>query len=171
MTDIRRYHLPGSLVLITSVCHQRQPFLRRDEHKELLLAVMREVKMEQPYQMRAYVIMQDHFHWLIKLPDDGDFSSAMQAVKLRFTHRYKKLLEAKANLTIWQRRFWDHVIRDEEDLKRHINYIHYNPVKHGDVGRPVDYRWSSFHAHVARGYYPVNWGETEPDGIKHMDME
>jgi putative transposase len=72
---------------------------------------------------------------------------------------------------VWQRRFWEHVIRDEEDWRRHVDYIHYNPVKHGLVNRPTAWRWSSFAKAVAKGWYEESWGEGEPATVVGMDCE
>ena len=171
MTNIRRRYLPNRPVFITAVCHHRKPFLKSVISKELLLAIMREVKSETPFSMIAYAIMDDHFHWIIN-PCHADFSKIMQSVKLRFVHRYKKQAGIKGRFRIWQNRFWDHVIRDEKDLHRHMDYVHYNPVKHGNVQAPKDYAWCSFNQHAARGHYPLDWGRLkEPESILKMDLE
>ena len=121
--------------------------------------------------MLAYAILDDHFHWIIK-PANADFSKIVQSVKLRFTHRYKKFNNLKKPCKIWQNRFWDHVIRDEDDLLRHMDYVHYNPVKHGVVKRPQDYRWCSFNQHVKKGNYQPDWGLlNQPDSILNMRLE
>jgi putative transposase len=73
---------------------------------------------------------------------------------------------------IWQRRFWEHLIRDEEDLKRHLDYIHYNPVKHGYVNSPCDWTYSSFKQYVKKGFYEMDWGSSlEPNRIKKLELE
>ncbi|MCQ8130423.1 REP-associated tyrosine transposase [Methylomonas rivi] len=162
MTDIRRYSADNRPVFITAVCYQRKPVLANASEKELLLTVMREVKAEMPFRLLAYVILDDHFHWLIKPEPDVAFSSIVQSVKLRFTHRYKRAQNLIQPVTLWQKRFWDHLIRDQDDLHQHLDYIHYNPVKHGRVSDPADYPWSSFLAHQANGSYPNGWGTTQP---------
>ncbi len=86
----------------------------------------------------------------------------MQGVKLRVARRC-----GRAG-TFWQRRYWDHHIRDRDDLRRHLDYIHFNPVRHGCASAPADHRWSSFRAYVARGRYPATWGEADP-GIEDTD--
>lgn len=129
MTNIRRYHLSNQAVFITAVCHQRRPVLANEQEKTLLLAVMREVKAEIPFHLLAYVILNDHFHCLIRPEADRDFSRIVQSVKLRFTRRWKREQAVETSVTLWQRRFWDHVIRDSTDLQQHLDYIHYNPVK------------------------------------------
>jgi hypothetical protein len=85
-------------------------------------------------------------------------SDLMQSIKLRFTHRYIKAANLRGNLTIWQRRFWDHIIRDQDDHNAHLDYIHYNPVKHGYAAKPTDYPWSSFGSYLENGIYPPDWG-------------
>ncbi len=133
---------------------------------------MREVKAEIPFRLLAYVILNDHFHCLIRPEADSYFSRIMQSVKLRFTHRWKREQAVETSVTLWQRRFWDHVIRDSTDLQQHLDYIHYNPVKHGYVTDPADYPWSSFKAHQAKGRYPRGWAKTQiPDAIKFLDFE
>jgi putative transposase len=178
MTNVRRYYIPNAPVFITAVCYQRKPFLENDVNKELLLSVMRDVKSSKPFSMIAYVLLDDHFHWIIKtcrsgcdqreLPDKTEnvrerfahpdlqsgivhFSQIMQSVKLRFVHRFKRVRGIETSISLWQRRFWDHVIRGQKDLSRHLDYIHYNPVKHGYVASPFEYEWSSFKTLVKRG--------------------
>ncbi len=128
---------------------------------------MREVKGETSFQMLGYVILDDHFHWLIK-PKGADISKIMQSVKLRFTRR----LGAEKPKHSWQKRFWDHVIRDENDFQRHLDYIHYNPVKHGFAAAPADYEFSSFGFYLANDKYVINWGrDSEPSQIGSLALE
>jgi len=171
MTNIRRHYIPKHPVFITAVCNERKPFLKRAQTKELLLSVIREVKTEKRFSMIAYTIMNDHFHWLIT-PADADFSKIVQSVKLRFVHRFKKQAGIKGNIQLWQKRFWDHVIGDTNDLHRYMDYVHYNPVKHRYAKKPADYAWCSFNQHVERGHYHANWGAVkEPESILAMDLE
>jgi len=171
MTNIRRRYLPNRPVFITAVCLKRKPLLQSVHSKELLLSVMREVKSEGRFSMIAYAILDDHFHWIIQ-PPDADFSKIVQSVKLRFVHRYKKETGIGGHFQVWQNRFWDHVIRDEDDLHRHMDYVHYNPVKHGLTNSPKDYPWCSFNRHVERGNYHPDWGRLNaPDTISDMHFE
>lgn len=89
MTNIRRYSANNQPIFITAICHHRKPFLANATEKERLLTVMREVKTEQSFRVLAYVILNDHFHWLIRTESKANFSQIIQSVKLRFTHRYK----------------------------------------------------------------------------------
>jgi putative transposase len=171
VTNIRRYETTGRPVFITAVCYRRKPYLETEWQKELLLSVMREVKLSSGFAMHAYVILDDHFHWIIT-PVGQNFSAIMQSIKLRFVHRYKKAIGKKEQATLWQRRFWDHVIRNSEDLHRHMDYIHYNPIKHGYVSKPLDYKWSSFNTHVRMENYAANWGtDTISEAIHTMNLE
>jgi putative transposase len=95
----------------------------------------------------------------------------MQSIKRNFTLNYKSELHITASLSLWQERFWDHVIRDADDLWHHFVYVHYNPVKHGLVDRPEDWPHSSFHFWLEQDYYDLGWGYAEPDHIKDMDLE
>jgi putative transposase len=134
-----------------------------------LHAAFNEVKADQPFQVLAVVLLPDHLHCIWNLPaGDDDFSSRWANVKRSFT---KKFLDAggteapisdsrqrKGERGVWQRRFWEHFIRNEDDLKRCLDYLHYNPVKHGLVSSVKDWQWSSFHRFVRLGEYPENWG-------------
>ena len=123
--------------------------------------------------MLGYAILDDHFHFLIN-PNGADISKIMQSIKLRFTRRYiKQTATTEAQpVSLWQRRFWDHLIRDENDFQRHLDYIHYNPVKHGIVASSNEYIFSSFHAYVERGAYSFDWGVgVAPPQVSTMDIE
>ncbi len=171
MTNIRRYPNHGAPVFVTAVCRERTPFLKSPSSKELLLAVMREVKSETEFTMMAYVVLDDHFHWLIK-PKLKDISGVMQSVKLRFSRRFRTSHAESPIASCWQPRFWDHVVRDQKDLNRHLDYIHYSPVKHGYVRQASDFRFSSFATHVKRGGYDANWGNgIEPNALENMEFE
>jgi putative transposase len=172
MSKIRRFYIPGTSVFITTVCHNRKNYLKTDLDKQLLLSVMREVKIPKSFEMIAYVIMDNHFHCIIKPENTYNFSQIMQSIKLRFTNRYKKNKGLCSNISIWQPRFWDHVIRNQDDMYRHIDYIHYNPVKHRYDNSPFDYPWSSFRKYVDRGDYPKEWASfKEPENISGMNYE
>jgi putative transposase len=109
--------------------------------------------------------LPDHLHAIWTLPEDNsDFSTRWNLIKREFSRQLPNASArsasqiAKREKGIWQRRFWEHVIRDEIDLVRHIDYIHFNPVKHGLVSQAVDWPHSSFHTYVARGDLPADWG-------------
>src|SRR5688500_10185280 len=121
--------------------------------------------------MLGYVFLLDHFHMIIQPTGESDFSDVMHSLKPNFTKEYKKLIRLGSSQSIkfWQKRFWDHVIRDDRDFENHLHYIHYNPVKHGYVKDPRDWKDSSYIEWEKRGLYPplfkweeprdIDWGE------------
>ena len=169
MGNYRRYFEPDQTVFVTAVTRDHLPWLREDRLKRLLLRSMREVKSVHPFRHKAHVILDDHFHWLLEARGRSSISRIVYAVKRNF-----KRDVARAGIScprVWQPRFWDHVIRNRKDFERHFDYIHFNPVKHGYVRMPCQYRWSSFHAWVARGVYPKTWGTGTPETINGMELE
>ncbi len=125
-------------------------------------AILR-VKTTMPFESIAWVLLPDHLHTIWQLPEgDANFSARWSMIKRSVTQQYKDLLPHPHNLSrqarregnLWQRRFWEHLIRDELDLQRHIDYVHYNPVKHGYVSKVADWPYSTFHRYVSDGVYP-----------------
>jgi putative transposase len=164
MPNYRRHYLAAP-VFVTLVTHRREPWLL--DHAAQLSVSMHRVRARHPFRHLAHVVLPDHLHWLFEA-DDGDFSALIAAFKRDATWALKA-----EGLTgpFWQNRFYDHVIRDDDDLRRHLDYIHYNPVKHGHCTHPRDWPHSSFTAWQARGAYPADWGEAEPGGIRTMRLE
>jgi len=156
---IRRWYVPNAIYFITSVLQGRQPLFADRFPLALLRDTLHYTKVHHPFTMVAYVFLPDHFHLLIQVPEGANISKLMQSVERNFTLDYKKILGIDAPLHLWQRGFWDHVIRDEHDLEHHFDYIHYNPVKHGLVSKPSDYPHSSFLEYVKRGWYGAAWAE------------
>jgi len=139
------------------------------EARAMLRDVIREVRTFQPFVIDACVLLPDHLHCIWTLPPgDMDFSSRWGKIKAGFSRRAKDILYDEAQLgssrkkkresSIWQRRFWEHVIVDERDCLNHMDYIHYNPVKHGLVEQVRDWPYSTFHRLVEQGIYPPQWG-------------
>ena len=122
------------------------------------------VQQRHPFETIAICVLPDHLHALWSLPPgDADFPLRWNVIKSGFTRglagdaRRTASKLARRERGLWQRRYWEHVIRDEADLERHVDYIHYNPVKHGHVGRVCDWPHSSFHRYVERGLLPLDW--------------
>jgi len=159
VTNIRRYETTGRPVFITAVCYRRKPYLETDWQKELLLSVMREVKPSSGFAMHAYVILNDHFHWIIT-PGGQNFSAIMQSIKLRFVHRYKKAIGKKEQATLWQRRFWDHVIRNSEDLHRHMVIVQH-PCEDGELCCKLGYGYH-FGSH---SHHEFGVGQVTPQAL------
>jgi putative transposase len=133
-------------------------------HIERLRRAYADVQSRRPFETIAICILPDHIHMLWQLPqDDTDYASRLGLFKSAFsrglapspTRSESKI--AKREKGIWQRRFWEHAIRDDTDFERHVDYIHYNPVKHGLVHRVADWPFSSFHRYVERGLLPSDW--------------
>ena len=172
MTDIRRYYLPNSILFITSVTNDRKKIFNLTENIDLFWSTLEKTKSLLPFELMAYVLLPDHFHWVIKLPqEDPNFSKILLSFKGNFTYQYKKIHNISTPFTLWQRRFWDHIIRDEKDLTIHLNYIHWNPVKHGLVTEPEQWRQSSFKSWVENGFYEPEWGRDEPKTIRGLNFE
>src|SRR5699024_4316287 len=132
---------------------------------------MRQVRATHPFDIVACVIMPDHLHAVWTLPlDDADYSMRWGRIKRHVGQRIGHLatvplresMRRRGESGVWQRRFWEHQIRDDADLRRHVDYIHFNPIKHGYVERLVDWPWSSFHRYVRRGDLPPDWANA-PD--------
>jgi putative transposase len=169
MPEYRRHRIPGGTYFITIVTYQRQPILTLPKSREILRCTWKTVQSRYPFSTDAICLLPDHIHTLITLPEnDGDFPKRISEIKRIFSrefHLYNRN-QVEKNLsrikrrenTLWQRRYWDHIIRDEQDLNNHINYIHYNPVKHGLTTSVIDWPWSSFHRYVKAGIYEWDWG-------------
>lgn len=164
MTNYKRYFLSGGTYFFTVNLAQRDNTLLID-HVDDLRKVFAQVKEEQPFNIDAIVILPEHLHAIWTLPEgDSDFSNRWRKIKGGFSkiipegERRSKSRRSKGERGIWQRRFWEHVIRDELDYARHVDYIHYNLVKHGYCKSVKDWPNSSFHRYVDQGIYTKNWG-------------
>ncbi len=172
MPDYRRNRIPGGTYFFTvNLLDRRRRLLV--EHVEALRAAVRNVRDKQPFHIDAWVVLPEHLHCLWTLPPgDADYSRRWKAIKTAFAKavpREESLSEvrlARHERGIWQRRFWEHTIRDERDYATHMDYIHFNPVKHGWVERVVDWPYSSFHRLVRAGVYSLDWGGVdEAEGV------
>ena len=171
MSDYRRYFVAGGTYFFTVVTGGRDPLFADENARRLLGSVFRRCQLRAPFDVLAIVLLRDHLHCLWTLPNgDCAYSDRWRWLKGEFTTEWLALVdpqgchphsrERERRRGIWQRRFWEHTIRDEADLERHADYIHYNPVKHGLAARPRDWPWSSFHRWVRLGRYSPDWGQT-----------
>ena len=159
MSEYHRLFVKGGTYFFTVVTYERQPLLCDEPALSRLKAAFRYVRDKHPYRMNGLVILPDHLHCIWRLPeDDGNFSIRWNMLKRYFSIGMDSTTNKRRENTIWQRRFWEHLIRDEEDLHRCLDYLHYNPVKHGYVKRPYDWNSSTFKQHAKRGFYDINWG-------------
>lgn len=163
MPDYRRCRVPGGTYFFTvNLLERRRDLLVR--HVEALRSAVRETRKRMPFHIDAWVVLPDHLHCVWTLPPgDVDFSNRWKAIKIRFaraipaTERRSAVRAARGERGIWQRRFWEHAIRNEADYARHVDYVHFNPMKHGHVRKLADWPYSSFHRWVAAGLYPPDW--------------
>ena len=139
MKKFRRYFRYGDICFITNVTYRRIPVLI--EHIDLFQKAQNNVKSNTPFELIAWIILPDHHHFIID-PVRQNISNIMQRLKMSFASLYRKAHGIRSG-RVWQNRFWDHIIRDEDDLRRHIDYIHFNPVKHGIVKSPFEWKHSS----------------------------
>jgi putative transposase len=135
---IRRLYIPSSLYFVVAVTRERQPIFAGQADIDLLRQTMRRVKDIYPFAMRAYVLLPEHLHLLIQVLGPTTISEVLHSIQRNFTLNYKRAHGIRRQTSLWQRGFWDHVIRNEQDLANHFHYIHYNPVKHGHVEKPED---------------------------------
>jgi putative transposase len=163
MTDYRRNRVPGGTYFFTVNLADRRSNLLTQEIDALRNAV-RKVRARNPFHIDAWVVLPEHMHCVWTLPDgDTDFSMRWQAIKTEFSKRMalgehrSPSRAGKGERGIWQRRFWEHTICDDRDYAAHLDYIHFNPVKHGLVTHVAAWQFSSFHRCVARGIYPPVW--------------
>ena len=172
MSNYRRARRRGATYFFTVVTHQRTPWFDREERVEILRDAFRRTLAERPLSMEAVVVLPDHLHCLWRLPEGGDdFSGRWREIKKRVSRRLDPDGNTRGERSVWQRRFWEHRIRDERDWRNHMDYIHYNPVKHGLAERPGDWPWSSFGKAVDQGWYEPDWGGVEPESIAGLDFE
>jgi putative transposase len=168
MPYYRRALVPGGTYFFTLVTENRAPLFEEAAARRILRGAIAECRVRHPFDLRAIVLLPDHLHLMLALPsDDADFSSRIALIKARFTHEFlaaggteqprSDARHRKRRRGVWQRWFWEHAIRDQDDYNSHLNYIHYNPVKHGLVSCPHDWRYSSFHTHVRQGVYEQSW--------------
>jgi len=137
------------------------------EHIDALRESVRDVKKAHPFEIVAWVVLPEHMHAIWSLPPgDSDYSLRWNQIKGAFSRRIPSGEEVSPSRSsrrergIWQRRFWEHLIRDDLDLVGHVDYVHYNPVKHGYVQRAADWPFSSFHRYVRRELLPADWGSS-----------
>ncbi|NJN20718.1 MAG: transposase [Leptolyngbya sp. RL_3_1] len=166
----RRAKTPGATYFFTVVTYNRQHLFKHPETIQLLRQSFHTVKQQHSFDIEAIVVLPDHLHCLWTLPaGDANFSTRWRLIKSHFTRhcpgQYKRARSLsrrhKQEQAVWQRRFWEHQIRDEADFVRHADYIHYNPVSHGLVNAPAEWPYSSFHCFVKQGFYSHDWGKGE----------
>lgn len=164
----RRDRVPGATWFFTvNLADRRSDVLVR--HVQSLRAAFRTVRASHPFELDAVVVLPEHLHAIMRLPEgDADYAMRWSLIKAAFTRAVagREFVAGRRTerreRTLWQTRYWEHRIRDARDLQAHVDYIHYNPVKHGHVQRPIEWPFSSLHRYVAHGVLPRDWA-SEPD--------
>jgi putative transposase len=152
MPNYLRVTLPGASYFFTVVTKHRQAVLMDDNVRNALRAAIEQVRARFPFTINAWVLLPDHLHCIWTLPDgDADYAKRWSMIKRLTT-------QASGRNDLWQPRYWEHCLRDEGDLQQHLDYIHWNPAKHGLVAKAGDWPYSTFHRYVRAAYYPADWG-------------
>jgi putative transposase len=172
MSRYRRFRVPGGTFFFTVNCARRRGHRLLVEHIALLGASMRAVKTAHPFRVDAIVVLPEHLPCVLTLPPgDTDYAMRWGLIKAGFsrvlpaeeTRSASRLRRGERG--IWQRCFWEHGIRDDLDFQRHVDYVHWNPVKHGWVTRVRDWPYSSFHRYVAQGLLTQDWAWESADDL------
>ncbi|TWT89662.1 Transposase IS200 like protein [Pseudobythopirellula maris] len=169
VTNYRRARIEGGTYFFTVITHERRPFLASPLARSALRQAIRSVRSHRPFTIDAIVLLPDHLHTVWTLPrGDDDYSTRWRQIKSLFTKAWLRSggdegdrsvsRQVKGERGVWHRRMFEHACRDEADMKRCVDYLHANPLKHGLVSLTRDWPWSSFHRCVRLGEYPADWG-------------
>ena len=169
MVQYRRSRVAGGTFFFTvNLQDRRRTFLV--EHADALRTIVRDAQTESPFVIDAMVVLPDHWHAVWTLPPgDAAYARRIQRIKARFTQHLVRTgvnlaNDARGEYRLWQKRFWEHTIRDDRDFEAHVNYVHINPVKHGYVTRAIDWPHSTIHRYVKNDLLPANWACASPEG-------
>jgi len=166
MSEYRRANIKGGTYFFTVNTHKRQKILLHEDVRNALREGIQKTRIAFPFQIMAWVLLPDHLHCIWTLPEgDSDYSKRWSLIKRHVSQRCALLLTNSVQVSdsrnkrnescFWQRRYWEHQIRDEDDLAKHIDYIHWNPLKHGLVAQVSDWPYSTFHRYVAEGHIQI----------------
>jgi len=171
----RRMTIAGASYFFTVVTYRRQPLFAETQAVGLLQTAIQQIQERRPFVLEAQAVLPDHIHALWTLPDgDSNYPTRWRLIKEAFTRAYAldhrlpsrdKGRVARGERTVWQRRYWEHLIRDDCDFSAHVEYIHFNPVRHGLASAPRDWPHSTFLDWVARGLYDPMWGSQQPPAL------
>ena len=177
MTQYRRSYIPGGSIFFTVVTHGRKPIFKSNISREILRNAWITIHRKYPFNLVACCLLPDHLHCIWTMPEnDADYSIRWRGIKGLFSKQYKNVCNPEIQLSesmkkkreagIWQRRYWEHTLLTQEDFNAHVDYIHYNPVKHGLVNKVSDWPWSTFHKYLRQGIYAPDWGSDDCEYIK-----
>ncbi|MBI5462714.1 MAG: transposase [Gammaproteobacteria bacterium] len=165
MPDYRRARHPGGIYFFTVALLKRNGNDVLTRHIALLRQSVAQVRRAHPFIIHAWVVLPEHLHCVLEFPHgDANYTLRWRLIKAFFARNlpavefHSEIRRRRGERGIWQRRIWEHLIRDEADYRAHMNYVHFNPVRHGLVERVRDWPYSTFHRCVERGVYPMDWG-------------
>ena len=165
MPNYRRAWHPGGTYFFTVNLLQRHGNDLLVRHIDVLRETIRSVQSRHPFEIHGWVVLPEHIHCVLQFPEnDPNFATRWRLIKMGFskalpkTERLSKVRANRGERGIWQRRYWEHLIRDDADFAAHMDYVHFNPVKHELVKRVADWPFSTFHRLVKQGVYPQDWG-------------
>ena len=183
LPDFRRYFVPGGMYFYTLITSNRLPLFGNQTARTILGEAIRDELKAHPFKQVAIVLLPDHLHAIWSLPPgDAKYDSRWKAIKAKFTSQWLASGGIETTVApgyrkqrrrdVWQARFMEHTIQDEQDLHHHCDYLHWNPVKHHLVKCPKDWPWSSFHRLVESGDYPLDWGcsSLSPPDTSRVDV-
>lgn len=151
---------PDQFAFVSLYTRHREPLLRSAEAKRLLLAAMMESKRRFRLNIVAYVLLDDHMHWLFASPPTNECSAIVNHLRAVVQKDWRILCCEES--PVWEHGLQIELVMGTEQLRNHLDFIHYDPVRHGQVARPSEYKWSSLPARVAEGHYPEDWGCLAP---------
>jgi putative transposase len=181
MPEYRRLQTKGGTFFFTVVTFRRQPILTAEAVRQALREGIHRARQSLPFKIEAWVLLPNHLHAIWTLPpEDNNYAARWAIIKREVSKCCGRQFSIPENLSdskqkrqesgIWQRRFWEHQIRDDLDFQRHMNYLHWNPVKHGYVRKLADWPFSSFHRLAAEGIYPPDWGGDSIDEAEAINF-
>ena len=170
MPNYRRHHVAGGCYFFTINLLERHKNQLLIQHINILRQVVKQIRLKFPFHIDGWVVLPEHMHCIWTLPEgDDDYATRIRLIKTLFSKQIPKaerrsaVRQRRCERGIWQRRYWEHVIRDENDYIRHMDYLHFNPVKHGHVKQVKDWPYSTFRHLVNKGVYPENWAGSDID--------
>jgi putative transposase len=176
MANYRRAWHPGGTYFFTVNLLQRQGNNLLVRHIDVLRKVVASVRQRHPFRIHGWTVMPDHLHCVIELPmNDDDFATRWRLIKMEFSkalpriERISQVRAKRGERGIWQRRYWEHLIRNEADYRAHMDYVHINPVKHGLVKHVADWPYSTFHRLAEQGVYPPDWAGGDEENVNCPD--
>ena len=161
---------PDAVFFLTIVTKKRYPWFFPPDSCKLCVQAMRRMIERHNVSFPAWVILPEHIHWLIK-PNDADYSKVVFSFKRWLSAELKKSRNLEAGQLIWHNRFWEHTVRNDEELSHYTEYIHHNRVKHGLVKSPIDWRFSSFRKYVKSGIYDSDWAAGDEESLPGIEYD